>query len=60
MKIGGPLNNSVAQKYIPGPGNYKNYSTLDNSKFTLKPKLPDNSQKHLTKLPGPGTCEQPL
>ena len=55
MKIGGPLNNSILQKYIPGPGNYQNFSTLDNSNITLKPRLPDLSQKHLVKNPGPGT-----
>lgn len=39
MAMGGPMKDSMLQKYIPGPGNYKNYSTLDNSKITLKSRL---------------------
>ncbi len=55
MALGGPMKESLLQKYIPGPGRYKEYSTLDNSHITLKPRLRDNSQDHLLKNPGPGT-----
>jgi hypothetical protein len=56
MAIGGPLGESMARKYIPGPGNYKAYSTLEhpNNAVSLKSRLPDRSIDHLKKNPGPG------
>lgn len=55
MNIGGPLRDSIAKKFIPGPGNYKaDYSTLDQHNISLKSRLPDRSQAHLLKNPGPG------
>lgn len=46
----------MARKYIPGPGNYRAYSTLEhpNNTVTLKSRLPDRSIDHLKKNPGPG------
>jgi hypothetical protein len=44
----------MMRKYIPGPGNYNAYSTLENNTISLKPRLPDKSQDHLKKIPGPG------
>ena len=44
----------MAKKYIPGPGNYKAYSTLEPNTITLKSRLPDKSLDHLKKIPGPG------
>lgn len=52
--MGGPMKNSLIQRYIPGPGRYRDYSTLDNSKITLKARIRDHSQDHLLKNPGPG------
>lgn len=57
MALGGPMKDSILQRYIPGPGNYKKPSTLDNSLITLKPRLRDKSQDHLLKNPGPGTYQ---
>ena len=55
MSIGGPLRDSVAKKFIPGPGNYNSaYSTLQPTPIALKSRLPDRSQDHLKKIPGPG------
>ena len=55
MSTGGPLRDSIARKFIPGPGNYDSaYRTLENRNITLKPRLPDRSQNHLLKNPGPG------
>ena len=55
MALGGPMKNSIIQKYIPGPAKYDtNFSTLDNSKITVRQRLPDKSQNHLLKNPGPG------
>ena len=51
------MNIDVLQRYIPGPGNYKKPSTLDNSLITLKPRIRDKSQDHLLKNPGPGTYQ---
>ena len=49
--MGGPLKDSKLQKFIPGPGNYdSNKSMLDQRAPSLKPRLPDNSLKHLTKV----------
>lgn len=57
MALGGPMKESLLQKYIPGPGKYQQHSTLDNSHITLKPRIKDKSQDHLLKNPGPGTYE---
>lgn len=55
MAIGGPLSDSVYRKYIPGPGNYKAYSTLEHSNaVAIRSRLPDKSLDHLKKIPGPG------
>ena len=51
------MKDSILQRYIPGPGNYKKPSTLDNSLITLKPRIRDKSQDHLLKNPGPGTYQ---
>lgn len=53
--MGGPLRDSYFRKGIPGPGNYKIYSTLENKNITLKPRIPDRSADHAKKIPGPGT-----
>ncbi len=42
------------RKYIPGPGNYRAYSTLENNSATIRSRLPDKSLEHLKKNPGPG------
>lgn len=55
MAMGGPLRDSYFRKGIPGPGNYKVYSTLENKNITLKPRIPDRSADHAKKIPGPGT-----
>ena len=57
MALGGPMKNSILKKYVPGPGNYPNYSTFEEGKITLKPRLPDKTQNHLLKNPGPGSYE---
>lgn len=58
MSSGGPLKDSIAKKFIPGPGNYNSaYRTLDDRHMTLKPRLPDRSQDHLLKNPGPGAYQ---
>lgn len=66
MLLGGPLANSMLQRYIPGPGNYKDKSTLyhDQGVPTLKSRLPDRSYDHLKKvfafaiqIPGPGSYQ---
>ncbi len=44
----------MMRKYIPGPGNYKAYSTLDTNAPSIRSRLPDKSQDHLKKVPGPG------
>lgn len=62
MALGGPLKDSKILSFIPGPGNYdSNKSMLEQKGPTLKPKLPDFTQKHLLKVtirvsqnPGPG------
>lgn len=54
MEIGGPLKESIARKFIPGPGNYNTYTTLDNRHMTIKPRLADRTQNHLLRNPGPG------
>ncbi len=49
--MGGPLKDSKLQKFIPGPGNYdSNKSMLDQRAPSLKPRLPDNTLKHLAKV----------
>jgi len=49
--LGGPLKDSKLQKFIPGPGNYdSNKSMLDQRAPSLRPRLPDNTLKHLTKV----------
>ena len=53
MEIGGPMATSFLQKYIPGPGNYKNdKSTLthEQNTTTLKSRLPDRTYNHLLKV----------
>lgn len=55
MSIGGPLRDSVAKKFIPGPGNYNAYSTLQPTPIAIGSKLNDRSQDHLKRNPGPGT-----
>ena len=57
MALGGPMKDSLLQKYIPGPGRYDKNSTLDNAHITLKSRLPDKSQDHLLKVPGPGAYD---
>lgn len=54
MSIGGPLRDSISKKYIPGPGNYKAYSTLHPTPISMKSRLPDRSLDHLKKNPAPG------
>ena len=55
MSIGGPLRDSVSKKFIPGPGNYNNaYSTMQPTPIRIRSRLPDKSQDHLKKNPGPG------
>lgn len=56
MALGGPLGEVMSRKYVPGPGNYKDYSTLQhpNNAVTIKSRLPDTSLNHLKKVPGPG------
>lgn len=49
--MGGPLKDSKLLKFIPGPGNYdSNKPTFDQRAASLKPRLPDNTLKHLTKV----------
>ena len=48
------MKESLLQRYIPGPGRYRDYSTLEPSKITLKSRIRDKSQDHLLKNPGPG------
>jgi hypothetical protein len=51
MVLGGPLKDSKILSFIPGPGNYdSNKSMLEQKGPTLKPKLPDFTQKHLLKV----------
>lgn len=51
MILSGPLKDSKILSFIPGPGNYEsNKSMLEQKGPTLKPKLPDFSQKHLLKV----------
>jgi hypothetical protein len=51
MALGGPLKDSKILGFIPGPGNYdSNKSTLDEKGPSLKPRLPDLSQRHLLKV----------
>ena len=53
MLLGGPLSNSIAQRYIPGPGRYQDKSTMNidsNHIPSLKSRLPDKSFNHLLKV----------
>ena len=51
------MRESMLKQYIPGPGNYPIKSALEQTNITLKSRIPDNSNEHLTHLPGPGTYE---
>jgi hypothetical protein len=51
MELGGPMKDAKVLGFVPGPGQYKtNVSTIDHRYASLKPRLPDNSQKHLVKV----------
>ena len=51
MELGGPLKDSKLLQFVPGPGNYdSNKSTLDSRAASLKPRLPDTTLNHLTKV----------
>lgn len=48
MQLSGPLKDTKILGFIPGPGKYdSNKSMLDHRASSLRPKLPDTSQKHL-------------
>lgn len=41
--VGGPLSDTKRARYIPGPGQYGNYSTLQARSTVIRSRLPDNS-----------------
>jgi hypothetical protein len=48
MELGGPLKETKILGFIPGPGKYdSNKSMLDQRASSLRPRLPDTSQKYL-------------
>jgi hypothetical protein len=50
MELTGPLKETKMLAYIPGPGRYDSKSMLDQRSSSLKPRLPDNTNKHLIKV----------
>lgn len=53
MEAGGPLSNTINQRYIPGPGKYNDKTTvlLDRNHIpSLRSRLPDRSTVHLLKV----------